>query len=450
MLLANAASAVSQSAPRFELSADTALVDEVVQIALTGLPPRQHVTVRMLAGGPARLHSSATFRSDERGVVDIGRMSPVAGDYQGVHAMGLFWSADRDATVRGPVPQILRTAEVRLPPPQMFILSAELDGRVVATDTVIRRAAPPDVRVMPLNERGLVGVALYPPGHGPHPAMIVLGGSQGGIPALPRFPAGLVSQGYAVLALGYFGAAGLPERLLNIPLEYFETAIRWLSEQPSVDSTRLGVLGISRGGELALLLGATFPSVRTVVAYVPSHVAWRGMQIDAARTPAWTFRGMPIPFMSSNATPQAVARHAGCSSGRTCSPRTVHQFMAMLDDNTAEARAEIPIERINGPVLLISGSDDQLWPSALMADRAFARLKRNNFRYPFVHLKYDGAGHAISRPHFPTRGVTELNRHPVLGVLTTPGGTAEGTALANEDSWRKLLQFLDRNLKVMR
>jgi dienelactone hydrolase len=438
----------AQNAPRFDLSADTVLIDEVINIRVTGLPPKQPVTIRMAGDGAVRMQSSAAFRSNEQGHVDVAKMRPISGDYEGVHAMGLFWSASRDTTASPLGSQMPRRLDPRTPPMQRVILTAEWEGRVLATDTIVRRVAAVGVRIEEVRERGLVGLVLYPPGEGPHPAVIVLPGSQGGVPQLARFPAGLASQGYVVLALGYFAAEGLPERLFNIPLEYFETAITWLRDQPQVDSTRIGVLGISRGGELALLLGSKFPALRTVIAYVPSHVAWQGMQVDARRTPAWTYQGQPIPFMTARATPQAIARHAGCINARACSPRSIHQFRALLDDRKAEARAEIAVERINGGVLFVSGADDQVWPSELMADRAVARLKRHNFLHPYVHLKYKDAGHMITRPHVPTKTVTEFNRHPISGVMTTPGGTPEGTAVANEDSWRRMLEFLEKNLKL--
>ncbi len=75
-----------------------------------------------------------------------------------------------------------------------------------------------------------------------------------------------------MLALAYFGLENLPPELYEIPLEYLETAIRWMSNQPTVNADRLAVVGGSRGGELALLLGATFPKLRAVVACVPSGV----------------------------------------------------------------------------------------------------------------------------------------------------------------------------------
>jgi dienelactone hydrolase len=254
-----------------------------------------------------------------------------------------------------------------------------------------------------------------------------------------------------VLALGYYATEGLPGRLVNIPLEYVGTALQWLAEQPSVDSTRIGVVGQSRGAELALLIGAQYPIVRAVVGYVPSHVAWPGTLVDSTRAPAWSFGGRPVPGMYGHESDAAVARYAGCPQAPTCrAPLTRHQFLALLDDTAAVARAEIPVERINGPLFLVSGEEDGLWPSTPMAERIVARLRQHGFRYRVENVAYSGAGHAIGRPYVPIPDVAIPRPHPITGRLVTAGGTPAGTALASEDSWRRVLTFLDATFRVNR
>ena len=54
----------------------------------------------------------------------------------------------------------------------------------------------------------------------------VLGGSGGGLPQ--GLAALLASHGYVALALAYFSYEHLPAELVSIPLEYFETGMRWL------------------------------------------------------------------------------------------------------------------------------------------------------------------------------------------------------------------------------
>ena len=98
------------------------------------------------------------------------------------------------------------------------------------------------------------------------------------------------------------------------------------------------------------------------------------------------------------------------------------------------------MERIRGPVLLVSGTDDGSWPStrySRMVERALADAAHP---YPVEHLCYRDAGHAILFPYVPT---TDIARpHPVSGIHTTGGGTPAANARANEESWAGVLAFL--------
>ena len=401
---------LSAQTPRFEISPDTVLTDEPFRVALAGLPPGQEVTVRV-EGNRGMWHSSATVRSDAQGRAEIS------------DPMRLVWSATGQRVAGPPSPM------------QPWVFTAEVDGKAIATHTLVRRAFAESVRVVPVRERGLVGMAYYPAEPGPRPAMIVLPGSQGGLPGPAGHAGGLASRGYVVLALAYFNAEGLPPLLQNIPLEYFATAVEWLKAQPAVDAARIGVLGTSRGGELALLLGATYPpAFRVVVANVPSGVVWPGLSNDA-ETPAWTLDGKPLVSVPGHFTAADLKL-----SGRD-------RFLRRMRDADAVRRAEIPVERIRSPLLMFSGKDDQLWPSDVFAERVVARLKEHKFTYPVEHYSYGNAGHAMTRPYVVTSDVREVRLHPISKRPNMPGGTPEGQARANEDSWAKLLSFLDKYLR---
>lgn len=385
------------------------LLDERLQVALEGVEPNQDVVIRVDGNGGA-WRSRATVRSDARGRVTVD------------DPMRLIWSAsaERPAAAAGG--------------DQSWTFTAEIAGQVVGTQTVVRRAVAAGVRVVPVRERGLVGTAYFPPGSGPHPAMIVLGGSQGGVPAPTSAVGGLASRGYAVLALAYFNAEGLPPLLQDIPLEYVVTAADWLKAQPTVDRDRVGVMGTSRGAELALLLGATYPAAfRVVIANVPSNVVWPSLSTDA-ETAAWTLKGTPIPNVPSHFT----------AADRELSSRD--RFLKRLQDPVAVARAEIAVERIGGPLLLLSGKDDQLWPSERFATRIVERLRAHHFAHPVEHYAYENAGHLIARPFVPTADVRVVRMHPVSKRPIMMGGTPDGQARANVDAWSRLLAFLERYL----
>ena len=387
-----------------ELSSDTVLIDERFVIRVSGLEPERPVTVRASVAMVDRwLWSHASFVTDVDGTIDLSTDAPFAGSYAGVDAMGLFWSVGRERRSL-PIP----------PEGGTVILSAEVEGREVATVTLTRRWARPDVEVVDVRERGLVGRLYRTPDSAPGPAVLVVGGSEGGLGGWTKAMAGgLASHGHTALSLAYFGAEALPAHLSVVPLEYFERALEWLAEQPTVDPSRLAVVGASRGGELALLLGSTFPILRAVVAYAPSHVVWSEIAFGfRRRRSSWSHQGRPVPFVDM----QLVKTSAVAARVFDANPHAV-----------------IAVERINGAVLAISGTDDTLWPSSLMADRVMKRLADHHHPFPFEHLRYVEAGHAITRPYVATRGLPH-------------GGTAAGAARANEHSWVHVRAFLQANL----
>lgn len=57
-------------------------------------------------------------------------------------------------------------------------------------------------------------------------------------------------------------------------------------------------------------------------------------------------------------------------------------------------RSVIKVEKINGPILLVSGIHDQWWPSSEMSRAVMNRLAVNNFLHSYVHFECD-------TDHFP-------------------------------------------------
>jgi dienelactone hydrolase len=410
------------------------MVDERLNILLTGLQPGQHVTLRASQTDDLQRtwRAHATFVADSSGQVDVGAQAPVGGTYTDDDAMGLIWSMHLASDEPNQAP-FFRGAPTPLP----IEFVAELDGTEVARTTIERLYMADGVERTEVRDEGLVGTLFVPRGHGPHPVVITLSGSGGG---LSEAGAALyASHGYAGFALAYFNYTDLPPDLIAIPLEYFETAIGWLQRQPRLDGERIAVSGTSRGGELVLLLGATFPAVKAVIAYVPSGVVHGGIGRSGVRgaSPAWTFRGEAVPYLRPR--PEKLSPEPPPTPEGEPIPLTP-RFLRFLEDDEAAARAEIPVERINGPVLLISGKDDAMWPSERMAEIARRRLDEHHFAHAYRHLAYDGAGHMIGTPYVPTTVLA--SRHPLTGEIFAYGGTPKGYAAAREDSWRAILELL--------
>lgn len=268
---------------------------------------------------------------------------------------------------------------------------------------------------------GLVAQYIHPVTPGRRPALLILGGSEGGSAGVRRLAAPFAAQGYAVLALSYFNTEGLPPNLDRIPLEYFATGLRWLAARPEVDAGRIGIYGISKGGEAALLVASRNPRIRATVAGVPSNVVWQGIiRPNWDNRSSWSEGGRPLAHLSYDFS-------RGFSS--------VYALYENALANVAQhPDTEIPVERINGPVLLISGRADRLWPSSAMSDAVIARLRAHNFRFPAQHLALENAGHAAASP--PALGASSL------GPDSFVGGTEEGNARGREEAWRTTLCFL--------
>jgi uncharacterized protein len=97
-------------------------------------------------------------------------------------------------------------------------------------------------------------------------------------------------------------------------------------------------------------------------------------------TPSFALNGEPLPFVPVpwSAVPALIKRDLRGA------------YEAMLTDEEAVERAAIPVERINGPILVLSATRDQFWPSMEMSEAIVERLRRNDFRFAVQHVAVEG------------------------------------------------------------
>jgi dienelactone hydrolase len=252
------------------------------------------------------------------------------------------------------------------------------------------------------------------------------------------------SLGYVGLGLAYFGAPGLPKELVQIPLEYFGTAIAWLKNRPEVDPARIGVMGGSRGGEAALLLAANFADLSAAVAIVPSGVVWGGVTADLSAKAAWTLGGKDVAYMpSSGAQPSA----------QTVNGKVVYterpMFLADLAaaSSTALEAATIPVEKAHASILMLAGDDDQLWASCVLAKIAQDRLVAagHTTTHADDYVCYPNAGHGFGFPDLPTAD-SSMFFAPDINAWFELGGTPAGLAHAAREADTRTRRFLAQTL----
>jgi dienelactone hydrolase len=119
------------------------------------------------------------------------------------------------------------------------------------------------------------GILYLPDDRATCVAVIVLHGSDGFKPNHEMIARKLAKEGFAALALTWFGGASSRSRWSAVRADDILQAVAFLEQQPAVDADRLGLIGFSRGGGLALIMAALIPQSKAVVNYF-GLTAWKG------------------------------------------------------------------------------------------------------------------------------------------------------------------------------
>jgi uncharacterized protein len=234
------------------------------------------------------------------------------------------------------------------------------------------------------------------------PLIVGLGGSEGGnawtSDHWKKTREEFIDRGYAFLAIGYFGCKNTPAILNKIAIEDIHYAIVEATKNKQINKKKIAIVGGSRGADLALLLGSYYKNIKCVVGLVSSNTVFPG-HTQEFNSSCWTFEKKELPFVPVNdeAVPFLMKRDLRGA------------FEAMLKDTMAEEKALIKVENVNGAILLLSATKDEICPSTSMAEKMIVRLKTKKFKYHFEHIAIEGS-HAEPLKHF-TVVFTFLDKH---------------------------------------
>jgi dienelactone hydrolase len=184
--------------------------------------------------------------------------------------------------------------------------------------------------------------------------------------------------------------------LRDIPLEYFAAAARLLRAQAGADPDAVVVNGYSRGAEAALLLADSYPDlIRGAILYAPNDAVAAGFPLGGS---AWTSGGVPVP------------------------------------------RAAISVTHVACPVSAIAGGQDQVWRSAIQAQRIMQHLYEAGATAPHQALIYPDAGHGEGSFPYLAAGTMQISAGTT--AVRSLGDARQTDAAARSDSWPKVLAFL--------
>lgn len=197
-----------------------------------------------------------------------------------------------------------------------------------------------------------------------------------------------LEQGYSFLAIGYFGMDGIQKEMDRIPLDKLRDVILETADNPKINQHCIALIGGSKGAELGLTLASYYDDFKAVVAIVPASSVFVGLS-QSLMASSFTINEEELPFVPVpwSALPAIINQDLGGA------------FDIMIRDEDAMDRAAIQIEKINGPLLFLSATNDEFWPSKKMSEDMMIRLKRNNFSHPFEHIIVNGS-HTEPVNHF--------------------------------------------------
>ena len=127
----------------------------------------------------------------------------------------------------------------------------------------------------PAGDISVPGCLCLPPGQTACAPVIIFHGSDGFKPNHEMIAHKLAMEGFAALALTWFGGDSPRSQWGEVRADDILPAVAFLKQLPTVDTDRLGMIGFSRGGGLALVMASLIPQTRAVVNYF-GLTAWKG------------------------------------------------------------------------------------------------------------------------------------------------------------------------------
>ena len=413
------------------------LMGTFINIKLDHLPQNKKITLHAYRRKWEDLiYSFACFKTDSKGQIQLNKDKPISATYSGVDSLGIFWSMTKPTYINEELPFEIKNLKLNT-----IYFQLEVDGRIFSKDELQLMLETPDIYCEEIRNKDMVANYYYPKNKQNVPLIIMLGGSNGGMREVDDRAKIISSHGYAVLALGYFGMENLPENLERIPLEYFFNSINWAKEKKFIDTNKIVIVGVSKGGEAALLVASMRRDIKGAIAFVPSNVRWQGIPNGPSfiSKSSWTLNGKDLPYLKCSFSFSFFWKYI-CKS-KQIEMREIFKPI-ITEDKSKIDPALIEVEKINGPILLVAVKDDKIWPSYDMCQMMKNRLDSLKFEHQIECLYYDNAGHLIFLA--PDLMPTIDYKYQQVAV----GGKDSENSAAQIDSWNKMIGFLQTYFPV--
>ncbi|XP_059092453.1 acyl-coenzyme A thioesterase 6-like isoform X4 [Tigriopus californicus] len=448
--------------PTIIVEPNPSVIDEPVSIKVAGLPNYSCVQAKLSLNVPKErlsFESKSWFRTSKNGSLDFGTATALPGSsYEGVDPMGIFWSMRPKPGSMDSIQTIDVTSslpfdlEIFGADAEQLTSSATTSNEInwnkedqflncLTSCTILRSFMGQDVSRIPIRH-GQVRGTLFLPRTFPSedkildqfscPLVLTMYGGIIRGHVIEERAAVLASKGFASMAVAFFGVDDLPRRYKDIRVEYFEEAIEAavLAGQGQIDRERVGIVGTSKGGDVALscvaflrekikaavIINAAIYSVATTTHYKNQSVA--SLPVEMSDESSIIIRDDQTLDMSGLLQPDKY-------------PDSLIPF--------ADAPADL---------LFLAGCDDHNFDSVQFAQKA-AVLMEQAGKTNFEVVPLDGMGHMCNLPYSPSVFST---LHPLAppGVRLFMGGqdTPIQHIRGQQAAWKKMIQFLSDSLAL--
>lgn len=265
--------------------------------------------------------------------------------------------------------------------------------------------------------------------------LVVFGGSEGGINT--RFAKRFAKLGYGVYALGYFNVEGtkLPKHLVQVPIEYFKNAIEQIKSLNKNSECCYLVSG-SKGAEAILtLLALTGETYKRAVLLSGSDRVLEGLgkQNRPAQKSSWLYSGKDVPYTPMDGLSFMEYLKMAWNLFKV-PPQLRDMYLRSVKNKQTGDQGLLRIENISTKILFLSGEDDNLWPSTVMAQNLETQFRKEGLDDLLKHTSYSGAGHAILGGHV---ALQNANTQKFLG------GNIKDSKVADEKAFKEIFSFLE-------
>ncbi len=188
----------------------------------------------------------------------------------------------------------------------------------------------------------------------------------------------------------------------NLPLERFGAAIKVLQTK---GINKIGIIGASTTGMLALLAASYYPQISLTIALSPSDFVMEGFYQDRKdganerpgeneSTVSWQGKPLPyLPFAYRHPEYWQKIKEESKAGGDIIASRKM--FDESERRHPLQEEEKIKVENIKGHIVFIGAEDDVLWDTVKYIRRMDQRLKQKSHECSYEMLLYKHGTHFV-------------------------------------------------------